>query len=55
MTSLKRHVLKKFSANFSEILVDVKFMPDEVLKLSRRYLLSFFSYRGNTGEGGGNI
>ena len=54
MTSLKRHCLKNLSTDFSEILVKgIKLMPDTVLKVSRRYLLSFFSYRENTE--GGNI
>ena len=56
MTSLKCHFLKKLSTDFSEILLeDVKLMPNKVLKVSRRYLLSFLSYRENTGGGGGNI
>ena len=54
MTSLKRHFLKNFSTDFSEILLeDVKLMLDKVLKVSCRYLMSFLSYRENTG--GGNI
>ena len=28
---------------------DVKLMPEKVLKVLRRYLLSFLSYRENTG------
>ena len=55
MTSLKRNVLKNFSTDFSEILSkEVILMPEKVLKVSRRYLLSFLSYRVNTG-GRGNI
>ena len=54
MTSLKRHFLKNFSTDFSEVLLeDVKSMPDKALKVSRRYLRLFLSYRENTG--GGNI
>ena len=41
---------------FPEILVeDVKLMPNMVLKVLRRSLLSFLSARGNTGGGGGVI
>ena len=40
--------------DFSESLVgEVKLMPDKVLQLLRRYLLSLLSYREN--KGGGNI
>ena len=54
MTSLKRYFLKTFSTGFSEIqLVDVKLMPDKVLKVSRRCLLSCLSYPEK--PGGGNI
>ena len=54
MTSLKRHFLKTFLTDFSGILSEgVKLMPEKVLKVSRRYLLWFLSYRENTG--GGNI
>ena len=42
MTSLKRHFLKRFLTDFSEILLEgVKLMPDKVLKVSRRYILRF--------------
>ena len=54
MTSLKHHFLKKFSADFTEVLIEiVKLMPGKVLNVLRRYLLSLLSYRENTG--GGNI
>ena len=50
ITSLKRHFLKKISTDFSETLLeDVKLMLDKVLKVLRRYLMSFLSYRENTG------
>ena len=53
MTSLKRHFLKNVSTDFSKSLLhDVKWMSDKLLKMSRRYLLLFLSYRENTeGEG----
>ena len=39
-----------FIYGFSEILVgDVELMPEQVLKVFRRYLLSFLSCRQNTG------
>ena len=54
MRSLKRRFLKKFSSNFSELLIkDVKLMQDKVLEVSRRYLLSFLGYRENAEWGGG--
>ena len=44
---------QKFLNGFSEILLeDVKLMPDEVLKVWRRNLLSFLGYLENAGEGG---
>ena len=44
MTSLNRNCLKNFSTDFSEILSeDDKLMPDRVLKVSHRYLLSFLA------------
>ena len=44
MTSLKRRCLKNPSTDFSEILwEDVKLMPDKVLKVWRRHLLSFWA------------
>ena len=50
MTSLKRYFLKNFSTDFPENLSeDVKFMPNKVMKVSRRYLPLFLSYRENTG------
>ena len=55
--SLKRHFLKNFLTDFSEILVeDVKLMLEKVLKVSRRYLPQFFlaterkSAEGNGGR-----
>ena len=49
---LKRHFLKNFLIGFSELLVgDVKLMLDKVLKVFRRYLLSFSSYRKKNTEG----
>ena len=52
MTSLKRHFLKFFSTDFSEILAaDVKLMLWKVLKVLRRYLLPFLSYRENPAGG----
>ena len=51
---LKRHFLKKFLIGFSELLLgDVKLMLDKVLKVFRRYLLSFSSYRKKYGRGEG--
>ena len=48
MTSLKRHFLQKLSTDFSEILLaDIKLMLKKVLKVWRRYLLQFLSYREN--------
>ena len=57
MTSLKRDFLKKkFLTDFPEILAeDVKLVTDKVLKVSRRYLLSFLSYRESRGGEWGNI
>ena len=53
-TSLKRHFLKGFSTDFPEILVaDVKLMMRKVLKVLRRYLSSFLSYRVNPAGGRG--
>ena len=53
MTSLNRHFLKNFSTDFSEILVvDVKLMLGKALKVLRRYLLPFLSFRGNQAGGG---
>ena len=52
MTSRKRHFLKKKSTDFSEILVTgVKLMLEKVLKVSRRYLPLFLSYRENPAGG----
>ena len=54
MTSLKRHFLKNFSTDLSEILmVDTKLMLEKVLKVSCRHLLPFLSYRENPAGGGG--
>ena len=48
-TQFSQKFLDRF---FSEILIeDVKLIPNKVLKLSRRYLMSFLSYRENTGGG----
>ena len=48
MTSLKHHFVKNFATDFPEIFVeDIRLMPDKVLKVLRRYLLSFLSYREN--------
>ena len=53
MASLKRHFLKNFQTDFSEILVaGVKLMLGKVLKVLRRYLPSFLSYRENPAGGG---
>ena len=53
MTSLKRHFLKNFSTDFSEIfVVNAKLMLEKVLKISCRYLLLILSYRGNPVRGG---
>ena len=46
-----------FSKNdgfFATLVGDVRLMPDKVMKVLRRYLLPFLSYRENT-EGGGVI
>ena len=47
---------KKKSIDFSEVLVaDVKLTLGKVLKVSRRYLPPFLSYRENLAGGGGDI
>ena len=54
MTSLKRSFSKKkkISTDFSDILVgDVKMMLGKVLKVSRRYMPPFLSYRENPSGG----
>ena len=52
MTSLKRHFLKNLSTDFSGILSDdAKLIAHQVLKVLRRYLLSFLGYLENR-EGG---
>ena len=52
MTSLKRHFLKNVLTDSPNILVgNVEFMTNRVMEVLRRYLLSFLSYRENTGEG----
>ena len=53
MTSLKHHFLKNLWTDSSETFVgDVKFMPNKVPKVLRRYLSLFWSYRENTVGGG---
>ena len=53
MTSLKRHFLKNLLMDFSEIVVaDVTLMLWKVLKVLRRYLAPFLSYRENPAGGG---
>ena len=55
MTSLKRHFLKNVSTDFSDFfLADVKLMLEKVMKVLRRYLLLFLSYRENP-AGGQNL
>ena len=53
--SLKHYFYQKFlDGFFSEFFFvwGLKWMPNKVLKVSRRCLLSFFSYQENTGGGG---
>ena len=50
--TLKRHFFQNLSTVFPEILLeDVKLMPEEVLKVSRRYLLSLFQLSRKYGKG----
>ena len=52
MMSLKRHFLKNFPPDFSEMLVaDIKLILGKVLKVSRRYLSLFLGYRENPAGG----
>ena len=52
LTSLRRHFLRNFPADFSQILMeDVKLVLDMALNCSRRYLPLFLSYREYTGMG----
>ena len=56
MTSLEVNFLKNFSTDyFSSLLEDVKFMPDKILTVSRRYLPSYFELSGNSGREGDKI
>ena len=56
ITSLKRHSLTNLCTDLSKnLLADDKSMPGKALKVSRRYLTPFLSYRESPAGGGGGI
>ena len=56
MASIKRHYIKNTTYFLENIMEDVKLMPDKMLKVLRRHLLSFSSYGLNlSGNRGGAV